>query len=231
MNAALPDISSIRQPDTLRMIPSKYGDESVLARIADDPAQLQEIQDLDSITNDRLLAASGLLPGIDRAELVSGVAHSAIINAAFTHANPLGSRFNGPDRGAWYASFDLATAQAEVAFHKTVQLIEIKRLVDDVTYDVYLSDLAGEYHDLRDDPKFATCLDPQSYVASQTLAARLLQVQSVGIVYPSVRQVPDGTCIVCFWPHAVGHVRKRETYRFRWSGTETPTVTLDAKMA
>ncbi len=40
---------------------------------------------------------------------------SSISNGAFSHPHPLGSRFNGPDRGAWYAAFDLSTSQAEVA--------------------------------------------------------------------------------------------------------------------
>lgn len=42
------------------------------------------------------------------------------LNAAFTHANPLGSRFNGPERGAWHAGFKAETAKAEVTFHKSV---------------------------------------------------------------------------------------------------------------
>jgi RES domain len=52
---------------------------------------------------------------------------AAIINAAFTYPHPLGSRFNSADRGAWYAAFQLSTAQAEVAFHKTVHLAEVGR--------------------------------------------------------------------------------------------------------
>lgn len=43
-----------------------------------------------------------------------GVPYYRIVNAAFTHAHPLGSRFNDPDRGAWYAAFELETAQAEI---------------------------------------------------------------------------------------------------------------------
>jgi hypothetical protein len=46
---------------------------------------------------------------------VFGVPNYRIVNAAFVHAHPLGSRFNGPDRGAWYAGFEVETSQAEVA--------------------------------------------------------------------------------------------------------------------
>lgn len=226
MSEETPPISRIRHLDTCRLIPSKYGDMSVLSLVAEGEKELREVQDLDSATNDRLLAQAGLLPGVDRAELVTGIAHAEIVNAAFTHANPLGSRFSGSDRGAWYAGLKLATAQAEVAFHKTVQLVEVGRLEDDVTYDVYLADLAGDYHDLRNAGHgFAACLDPQSYVASQSLAARLLHAGSMGIIYPSVRDA-GGTCISCFRPAAVANVQKGSTYRFKWAGDFKPTISL-----
>jgi hypothetical protein len=221
----LPRKTSIRQLDTHRLIPSKYNPARVLAGIADDATHLAEIQALDSATNDRLLAQAGLLPGISPLELVSDVDSADVINAAFTHADPRGSRFNGPDRGAWYAAFDLKTAQKEVAFHKTMQLAEIDRFTDVVTYDGYLADLAGAYHDLRGRfAAFAPFLDPMSYRASQSLAAQMLASAALGIVYPSVRDAPDGTCIACFRPAAVSHVRKRHTYRFAWSGNPTPKI-------
>ena len=77
------------------------------------------------------------------------VPHAAVINAAFCHPHPLGSRFNGPGRGAWYAAFALETSQAEVGFHKTVQLAEIGRFEDTVTYDDYRCDFSASFHDLR----------------------------------------------------------------------------------
>ncbi len=149
--------------------------------------------------------------------------HLAVVNAAFTHAHPLGSRFNGPDRGAWYAAFETKTAQAEVAFHKTVQLAEVGRFEDDVTFDDYRADFSGEFHDLRGPNDWTDYLDPDTYVQSQALAERLLDGGSLGIVYPSVRRA-GGTCVVCFRPALVMNVRKGTTYRFRWSGHPTPTI-------
>lgn len=141
------------------------------------------------------------------------------------HAHPLGSRFNGPDRGAWYAAFEIRTAQAEVAFHKTVQLAEIDRFEDDVAMDDYLADFSGAFHDLRSAEAFAACLDPDSYVTSQALAERLLDAGSLGIVYPSVRRA-GGTCLACFRPALVVNVRKGTRYRFRWSGSPVPTIEI-----
>lgn len=222
-----PPTSLVRAADTHRLIPSKYspGGDSVLARLADGDA-LRDLFELESATNDRLLAENALLPGIGVPELLFGVPYHRIVNAAFTHAHPLGSRFNGPDRGAWYAGFELATAQAEVAFHKATEYAEIGRFDDSVTYDDYLADISAELHDLRGDAGHADCLAPDSYVASQALAEALLADGSLGIVYPSVRR-RGGTCVAVLRPPLVGNVRLGATWRFTWDGTPEPRVERD----
>jgi len=214
----------IRRNDTHRLIPSKYSEDgaSVLTRIADDDEHLSAIFDLDNATNDRLTAENNLLPGIGIDELVFGVPYFRIVNAAYCHAHPLGSRFNGPERGAWYAAFELATAQAEVAFHKTIELTEVNWLDEEVTYDDYLADFSAEFHDLRVG-RFGEVLSPDSYVASQELAEKLLEEGALGVIYPSVRRA-NGTCLACFRPALVMNVRKGTTYRFVWSGKPTPKI-------
>jgi hypothetical protein len=195
----------------------------VLVRIADGDRHLQDVFELVHATNDRLLGEHNLLAGIGVDELVSGTPYARIVNAAFCHPHPLGSRFNGPDRGAWYAGFAAETAQAEVAFHKSVELAEVGWLEEALTYDAYVADVSAELHDLRGDARFAACLAPESYVASQGLAQRLLEAGSLGVVYPSVRH-RGGTCLACFRPALVMNVRKGATYRFRWEGASTPTI-------
>lgn len=223
---ALPPVTLIRQFDTHRLVPSRHlprGD-SVLAGLADTDEALAAIFELDAVTNDRVLAEQQQLPGIGVEELVFGVPHAAVVNAAFCHPHPLGSRFGGPDRGAWYAGFELETAQAEVAFHRAVQLHEIGRFEDRVTYDDYLADFTAAFHDLRRARGVRTYLDPASYMESQALAERLLAVGSLGVVYPSVRRA-GGTAVACFRPALVGNVRRATTYRFTWNGSPKPTIT------
>jgi hypothetical protein len=225
----LPPVALVRQFDTHRLVLSRHlphGD-SVLVVISDDDEHLQAIFELDNATNDRLLGEQQLLPGIGLEELVFAVPHAAVINAAFCHPNPLGSRFNGPGRGAWYAAFALATAQAEVGFHKSVQLAEIGRVDDTVTYDDYMADFSASFHDLRSAPPGAGgCLDPASYVESQTLAERLLELDALGVIYPSVRHA-GGTCVACFRPALVTNVRRGKTYRFTWKGGPDPIITSE----
>ncbi|MCL4849621.1 MAG: RES family NAD+ phosphorylase [Acidobacteria bacterium] len=224
----LPPARLVRQFDTHRLIPSRYAPDgdSVLVALADDDRHLQAIFELDAATNDRLLAGQGLLPGIGPEELVFAVPNAAIVNAAFCHANPLGSRFSGPERGAWYAAFELETSQAEVGFHKTVQLAEIDRFEDSVTYDDYLADFSASFHDLRRARAFRACLAPTSYVESQALAESLLEAGSLGVVYPSVRRA-GGTCVACFRPALVMNVRRAKRYRFTWAGRPEPVVTVE----
>jgi RES domain-containing protein len=179
-----------------------------LTRLTDDSDDLNALFELEGATNDRLLGEAGVLPGITVRELVFGIPYSHIINAAFTHANPLGGRFNRPARGAWYASFARETSEREVAYHRGKELQEIRWQEREIfAYVDFLADFRGRFHDLRGDAHFRDCLDANSYKQSQRLAVELLEEGSAGVVYPSVRH-KGGTCVACFRPALVGNVRK-----------------------
>jgi RES domain-containing protein len=220
-----PQLTLLRQFDTVRLIPSRFADaeDSVLAPLAESDAVLRDLFDLDNATNDRLRGESGQLPGIGMDELVFGVPNFRMINAAYTYARPEGSRFNDGERGAWYCAFELETALAEVSFHKTVEYQEIGRFDDSVSYQALLADFTAAFHDLRGNEAYADCLAANSYIASQRLAAELLETGSMGIIYPSVRR-PEGTNLACFRPALVGNARKGQAYRLTWAGSPTPAV-------
>jgi hypothetical protein len=213
---ALP-LTDLRRFDTHRLLPAKYSPnyDSVLTRIADNDEDLQRIFELDNATNARLLAEENRSPGISQRELVFHVPNYRVINAAFTHSHPLGARFSTPERGAWYAAFELATAKAEVIFHKSIEFAEIDwKEREEIGYDDYLADFTAAFHDLRGVKDEA--LSPSSYVRSQQLAVELLELGSLGVIYPSVRR-EGGTCIACFRPSVVGNVRKSMGYRLIWT--------------
>ena len=71
--------------------------------------------------------------------------------------------------------------------------------------------------------RYAKCLAPDSYVASQKLAVQLLEEGSLGIIYPSVRHA-GGTNLACFRPALVGNVRRGQAYELTWSGTPEPKL-------
>jgi RES domain-containing protein len=219
----IPPIRSIRQHDTHRLIPSRYSDEGALRRLTDNENDFEALLELEGATNERLLGAANRLPGISVHELLFGVEHADIVNAAFTHAHPAGSRFNDASRGAWYAAFELKTATAEVAFHKAEELREIEwREPEMFELTEYLADFAGGFHDLRGEG-FANVLSPTSYSASQTLARNLLSAGSAGIVYPSVRR-SKGTCLVCFRPALVTNVRQGQTVTLKFKTWKSSPV-------
>ncbi len=227
-----PRVTQLHQDDTHRLIPDRYSvnAESVMARLTSDEQTLHDFFQLEGATNERLLGESNLLPGMTVHELVFGIPNWHAVNAAFTHARPKGSRFNSPERGAWYAGFELDTAQAEVGFHFAESLREVNWQEEETaTYREYLADFRAEFHDIRKSPKYASCLVPASYAASQQLARDLLKRGSAGLIYPSVRH-SMGTYSACFRPALVVNVRKGWAVSLTFSNAfEAPAVRIDKR--
>lgn len=218
---ALPPIKELQLKETHRLIPARHSESgTVLSRLTEKEAELRDLMELDGATNDRLLGEEGLLPGIGVHELVYGVRYAHIVNAAFTHTAPGGGRFNSNGRGAWYAGVEWETSAFEVAFHKLRQLEEVDwKQEETAPYDDYLADFSSEFHDLTTaQPQFKKYLQPfpipQCYREPQRLAGVLLTECSNGILYPSVRR-GGGTCLVCFRPTLVYHVRRAARFELR----------------
>lgn len=226
----LPRQTQIQRDTTHRLIPYRYSHRGkpILNLLAeDDDDLLSDLIELEGATNDRLLGENGRLPGISTIELVSGFRLAHIVNATFTHANPMGGRFNGPDRGAWYAGFEMRTSQTEIAFHRAVELKEIRWQAEEVSpYIDYLAEFRHEFHDIRGDAGFKDCLDPNSYAISQMLCVRLLNSGSAGIVYPSVRH-KAGVCIACFRPPLVQNVREGHMVTFTFENSELVDIAVE----
>lgn len=224
-NPPLPPRRFFSQEALHRLIPSLFSEQgSILAGIAEDEDMLADLILLDGATNDRVQGEQAGLPGISTYELVYGIPNARIINAAFTHANPEGSRFNDAERGAWYCAPEQETSLAEVAFHKARRLGEIivpglpgeRPDRDSSTYDDWLTDLRTELHVLDPDAAgwsetFREYLEPEPvpacYAAPQRLARELLLARSNGVLYPSVRRA-GAQCVVCFRPALVYNVRR-----------------------
>src|ERR1700722_2541092 len=226
-----PPLTDLRRFDTHRLLPAKYSPnyDSVLTRIADNDEDLQRIFELDNATNARLLSEENRSPGISQRELVFHVPNYHVINAAFTHSHPLGARFSTPERGDWYVAFELATAKAEFIFHKSIEFAEINwKEREEIGYDDYLTDFTAAFHDLRGVVDEA--LSPVSYLRSQQLAVELMELGSLGIVYPSVRR-EGGTCLACFRPSIVANVRKSARYKLIWTPLRAQIVRQESATA
>ena len=188
------------------------------------PEDLPYILELEGWSNDRLSAELGLIHSIPKEEWVVGIPNATVIMAAFCHPRAGGGRFNGPDRGAWYAACALDAGLAETIFHRTKELKEIGVFETRVEMRQYLADFDCELHDVRASPTFDACHDPSSYAVSQELGRRLLTAGSNGVCYRSVRH-PGAECIACFRPCLVLNVRQAAHFEYKWQGSPIPTVT------
>jgi|HubBroStandDraft_6_1064221.scaffolds.fasta_scaffold340563_2 RES domain-containing protein len=218
----LPPLTEIRLHDTHRLIPSRYPPIGILDAVAA-PEDLELMFALEGWTNDRISAELGLIHAIPKDEWVIGKPQATVIMAAFCHPKPGGGRFNGENRGAWYAAFDLDTAHAEAIYHRTKELVEIGVLETRLEMREYVADFNSSFHDVRGADK-ALYHDPNSYTESQALARQLLDARSNGVLYRSVRR-PGGQCIACFRPKLVTNVRPSAHFEFRWEGRREPIVT------
>jgi RES domain-containing protein len=216
-----------------RLIPSRYSEGgTVLAELAGNAKELDDVVLLDGATNDRVQSAYRGFIGISTFELVYGIPNAQIVNGAYTHPNETGSRFNDHTRGAWYAADRQKAATAEAVYHKSRRLAEIivpdeanQRPAHDVsTYDDWRADFQAEFHELDPPQDFSEFLQPepvpQCYAVSQGLARRLLEGGSNGLVYPSVRH-PGSKCIVCFRPALVYNPHRSDRLEITLTANQT----------
>lgn len=225
----LPPTFDLRQHDTVRLISTGRLKEAVLLPLARNQDGLEDLAELESATNGRLIAQETGLPQLDPRELVFGRAGFTFINAAFTHTRPGGNRFNDDSRGAWYCAFDADAAIGEVSYHLTRELEAVGRFYNVTDYAELVSDFFGSFHDLRGaeaEVGLALHKDPAiAYPAGQMLARQLrINYASNGVIYPSIRHA-GGTCLACFRPDLVQNLRQGGIWRLEWQGLPRPTVT------
>ncbi len=216
-------ITHVRLADTCRLVPSLYPSVGILDRIAA-PEDLPFIFELESWSNDRISTELGILHRLPAEEWVVGRPMASVVMAAFCHPRPGGGRFNGPERGAWYAAGELETAHAEVVYHRTRELAEVGIFETRMQFRLYLANFDCDFHDVR--PRTAAHAplhDPANYAASQAFARGLLQAGANGVIYRSVRR-RGGLCVACFRPALVKDVRPDAHFEYRWEGTRQPAI-------
>lgn len=223
-------IRDVFEPDTIRLISAAYIDEPAMAPLADNEAELDFLAEIEGLTSKRLGSAVPIPSDLDPTELLTQHAGCGwtYVNAAFCHTRPTGNRFNGPERGAWYAAMGndaVHTAHAEVAWHLGREL-EATGIFENVTsYRELVAGVMTRLHDISElaDQDFQNPDINIGYPAGQALAQTLRQTGSNGLVYPSVRRV-GGVCLAVFRPHLVQNIRPGKTWVFSWDGRPEPTI-------
>lgn len=222
---------------TVRMISTAHIDEPAMAPLAETEDQLRVLEDLEALTSRRQDKEMPLPSGVRRSELMTaahGYGHT-YINAAFCYTRPTGNRFNGPERGAWYASWGkgaVETAQAEVAWHLARELDNVGVYENVTDYRELLAGFTAQFVDLQGhgpvEQKPEPYLGPDpatAYPAGQALARELRAAEVPGVLYPSLRQA-GGRCLAAFRPNLVQNVRQGARWRFTWSGMRDPDIRM-----
>ena len=199
-----------------RLIPSRYPTVGLYDAVAD-PADLEVVFAIESLTNPRIRDEIGELHLVPADDRVSGVG-SSVIMAAFTHLNLDGSRFSDGSYGVYYAAHALDTAIAEVSHHRALFLSRTNEPAMDVDMRAISAHLDAELHDLRGlGKRGAALLDPDDYAAPQAFARRLRVTGSWGVVFPSVRH-EGGLCVGVFRPKALRNARSGAHIALHWDG-------------
>lgn len=213
-------------PTTVRLVPTARLREAVLAQLVDNEDELELLAEIEGATSTRLIAQEKGISGLAANELVYDVPHAHFVNASFAYAKPQQpNRFNGAERGAWYAALDVETCLDEVGYHLSNALADTGDYHATVEYAEMFCSLAGAFLDLRQRPDHPS-LDPdkaQAYPIGNALADSTRAEGLNGIIYPSVRH-KGGTCIVALRPAAVQSVRQGAIYRMIWKGDPTPMI-------
>lgn len=217
--SALPPQRRIRWTQAYRIVPSRFPPVGLFDRIAD-PADIDAVTAVESLTNPRLRDEMGALSLVPPARRVSGPGTTPIM-AAFAHIPPEGSRFSDGHWGVFYAAHSIPTAIEETVFHREAFLAATKEPPTDVQVRCYKTAVSARLHDIRGG--WSAEHDPDSYAASVRLARSLRDEGSNGIVYDSARH-PGGECVAAFYPDVVAPCVQAEHFIYRWNGKRIEAV-------
>lgn len=215
-------VSHVAWRPCFRIVASRFPPIALFEAVAD-PEDLEAVYLIEALTNDRLRDEVGDLTLVPPEDRISGPGASAIM-AAFTHLNPLGSRFSDGSYGVFYAGATIETAVAETRHHRARFMAATAEPAQELDMRVYAVDLDAELHDIR--PLRASrrdLYDPRGYSAAQALAAELREAGSDGIVYQSVR-LAGGECAAVFRPRLLANCRQERHLCYVWNGAEIETV-------
>lgn len=217
-------------PTTVRLISTALIGEAAMTPLADDDDELAILEEIERLTSARQTAILPIPGGLNPAELLTEADGYGwtYINAAFCYTRATGSRFNGPERGAWYAGCGgtaVVTAQMEVSWHLTRELAATGVYQNITVYRELFAGFTARLHDLNgNEGDDALNADPAvAYPAGQILAQDVLASGGNGFLYPSVRNT-GGNCLVALRPRLVQNVRQGDTWLFEWTGQPDPII-------
>ena len=210
-------IRRVQWPGACRIVPTRHPRVFIFDRVAD-AADFEALYALEAMTNERLRDEAGAVQLVAPQDRLFGPGSGPIM-AAFTHLNPLGSRFSDGRYGVFYAARDRNTAVAETAYHHARFLAATNEDPMHLPMRAYRVEIDARLHDLRPEGVVPpSVFDPDRYTDSQALGAQLRAAGSAGVVYRSVRR-RGGHCVGLFKPRGAGHCVHAAVLLYAWDGT------------
>lgn len=211
-----PPVRRVAWKPCWRLIPSRYPEEKVFARVTD-PGDQAAIEALEGMTSDRMRQERGEVSLVPPADRVKGRG-STYIMAAFSYLPPSGSRFTDGTFGVYYAARMIETGIAETRFHRERFMRRTKEGPMRLQMRALAATLDAGLHDIRGMAKpYAKVYSRTSYGESQGLGLKLRKAGSYGIAYDSVRNA-GGECAAIFRPPALSHCRQERHLIYEWDG-------------
>lgn len=179
---------------------------------------------LESMTNDRIRDETGQIEMVPPEERLYGNGSGPIM-AAFTHPNPLGSRFSDGSFGIFYAAREVETAIAETRHHSTNFLATTGEEPIRIQMRLYRVDVAGDVLDLRGAPiSKPGVLSPTTYAESQPVGWQARNDGMAGLLYPSVRHA-GGECVAALRTRILRSCLHEGQFEYHWNGKEIDYIT------
>ena len=189
-----------------------------------DPADWPLLISAEQKTNPRIMATIGNLDLVPAERRVGGNGASYLM-APFTHVSmDRPSRFTDGSYGVLYVGDAFETALFETIHHHARFMARTAEVAGWTSQfrEIILS-VSADLHDLRGADPANPALDPDSYVASQRLAAELKTGGVDGMVYPSIRH-PGGECVGLFYPDCTSEPVQGRHLDYHWDGTRVDLV-------
>ncbi|OYW63149.1 MAG: hypothetical protein B7Y26_12980 [Hydrogenophilales bacterium 16-64-46] len=205
-----------------RVIPSRYPAVGLFERVAR-AEDFDALYALEALTNDRIRDEIGNISLVPVEERLFGPGSTCIM-AAFTHPNPLGSRYSDGSYGVFYCARMRETAIAETRHHSTLFMQATQEDPIRLQMRLYSVEARGQAVDLRTlaeaDPRI---LAPDDYRYTQSLGRALRAAGAQGIVYPSVRHA-GGTCLAALRTAIVKNCQHAAYLEYHWTGRAIEAV-------
>lgn len=205
-----------------RLIPSRYPPVS-LFDWAESAEELEQIAQLEGLTNERLLSECGNITLVAKEDWVSGPGSTPLM-AAFTH--PGESRFADGRYGVYYAADSLNAAIAETVFHRQRFLSASNEPICLIQMREYIGKVKKPLVDINSQ-SFNYLLNPNPayYSESQRFAQEIRAQGEWGLLYPSVRKTL-AHCVAIFRPPALTLPIPGKHLDYIWDGSQISEIRI-----